>query len=374
MDNEQLKLLIVDDEIAYLDSLRDILEYQGKYNVEVAYNGEDAIKKASAFLPDLIVCDVGMPNMDGYQILEELKKNETTINIPFIFLTGRADKKDQRKGMNLGADDYLTKPFTAQEILAAIKARLKKHRKETKVYEGKIHNIKKVVSTTLPHELRSPLSTIMGFTQLIRTRFDSFTKEEILVMLNDVENSGKRLLRLISNYIFYNRLVNNPETFFDQNPVPVIYSSMVLDTIPYEIASKYERINDLTIRISNANIIISNECFNKLVEELTENAFKFSKKGDSVEVLTDIEDNHYKISFVDEGIEMTKDDFMKIGIFEQFQRDSLEQQGSGMGLAIVSQIIELFKGRLEFIAEPGGRTTFNVFIPLANDQFEQTNI
>lgn len=371
MENEQLKLLIIDDEEIYLDSLRDILEYQGKYNVEVAYNGEDAIKKATSFLPDLIVCDVGMPNMDGYQILEELKKNETTVNIPFIFLTGRADKQDQRKGMNLGADDYLTKPFTADEILAAIKARLKKHIKETKVYEGKIHNIKKVVSATLPHELRSPLSTILGFTQLIRTRFDSFTKGEILVMLNDVEVSGKRLLRLISNYIFYNRLVNNPETFFQTNHTPVIYSSMILDTIPYEIASKYERTEDLTVKIANADIIITNECFNKLVEELTDNAFKFSKKGGSVEILTEIVDNHYKISFVDEGIEMTSEDFKKIGVFEQFQRDTLEQQGSGMGLAIVSQIIELFKGRFEFIAEPGGRTTFNVFLPLAKDKIPQ---
>ena len=364
---EKLKILLIDDEINFVENLADILIYQD-YTVDTALNGEAGIEKVPLFKPDLIICDVSMPKMNGYEVLQTLKENDNTFNIPFIFLTGKAEVKELRKGMELGADDYLTKPFNAKDLLTAIQVRLKKHKKESGIYESKILDIKKVVSKTLPHELRSPLNTILGFTQLIRSRFDEFDKAEIMNMLSDIELSGKKLLRLISNYNFYNRLVNDPDSFKINGGLSAIYSSLILDAVPYEIAAKYNRVSNLKLELKNATIQITNECFKKLVEELTDNSFKFSNPDSDVTIRTSEDEDNYFIEFIDEGIEMNMDQFAGIGAFEQFGRDTNEQQGTGMGLAIVSQIVYIWEGKLELITEPGGKTTFKVTLKKSNEK------
>jgi len=361
------KILVIDDEVHFLNSLADILTFKG-YNVQKSLKGELGVKIAKEFLPDLILCDVSMSNMTGYEVLEELKKDKSTFNIPFIFLTGKAELQDIRKGMELGADDYLTKPFKTTDLLKAVDVRLKKHDLEKDYYENKLVDIKKVISKTLPHELRSPLNTILGFTQLIRSRYDDFRKHEILGMLQNIEDAGRKLLRLITNYNFYNRLVNDTDSIFNSGKHDVIYSSMVLESTPAEIASHYNRVDDLNMEINNATLHITNECFQKLVEELTDNAFKFSEKNSTVTIKTDIKGKNYIIEFIDTGVEFTKEKFDKIGAFEQFERDTLEQQGAGMGLAIVSQIINLWQGKLELTTKPGGLTKFRVTLPLSDEE------
>ncbi len=366
---DKLKLLIIDDDVHFLDNLADILIYRN-YDVKKARNGNDGLTIAKEFLPDLILCDVSMPELDGYQLLEKLKKNNTTFNIPFIFLTGKADTTELRHGMELGADDYLTKPVKTPELLRAIETRLDKHQKETGYYENRLLNIKKVVSTTLPHELRSPLNIILGFSQLISSHYDDFDKTEILGMLGNIENSGKKLLRLITNYNFYNRLVNVPESFLNSGKQNVIYSSMILDAIPQEIAARYERINDLKMEAANASVKITNECFIKLVEELTDNAFKFSPKDTPVTIKSIITEDKYILQFIDKGTEINEEQFLKIGAFEQFGRDEKEQQGAGMGLAIVSQIVNLWNGKLEITTKPDGITIFQITLPLSDEDIK----
>jgi signal transduction histidine kinase len=361
------KILVIDDEQDFADNLADILEDAG-FEVQKAYSGQNALEIAPEFKPDLILSDISMPQMDGYQLFEEMKKNEITFNTPFVFLSGMGDPIALRKGMDLGADDYLPKMLDAPKIIKSIEVRLNKHKKETGFYEKNLLNIKKVVATTLPHELRSPLNSILGFAQLIRTRYDEFSREEINSMLGDIENSGYKLLHLINNYNFYNRLVNNPETIKESGTSNTVYSSIILDSVPYEIAANYQRVENLTLKIENAVIDITSECFKKLVEELCDNSFKFSRPNTEVIVETSIEDDYYVISFIDDGIEITEDQFVKIGVFEQFDRNKNEQQGTGMGLAIVSKIVEIWNGKLGMLTEEGGRTTFKAYLPLSSNQ------
>ena len=119
------KILLIEDNKDVCENTADILELSN-YKVATAENGKVGIDKAKRFKPDLILCDIMMPVMDGYEVLDELSKDNETASIPFIFLTAKADKSDLRKGMNLGADDYLTKPFEEHELLEAITSRLKK--------------------------------------------------------------------------------------------------------------------------------------------------------------------------------------------------------------------------------------------------------
>ena len=120
------KILIIEDHQDVRENTADLLELSN-FKVATSPDGESGMRKAREFKPDLIICDIMMPGMDGYQVLEALQDHPETAGIPFIFLTAKADKSDIRKGMNLGADDYLTKPFEEHELLDAIHTRLKKH-------------------------------------------------------------------------------------------------------------------------------------------------------------------------------------------------------------------------------------------------------
>jgi DNA-binding NarL/FixJ family response regulator len=120
------KVLVIEDEAETLENLVLMLEMEG-FRPYSAPNGRIGVAVAKRELPDVILCDVSMPEMDGYGVLEALRADSSTVSIPFIFLTAKGDKKDRRAGMNLGADDYLTKPAGAEEVLSAIAARLDRH-------------------------------------------------------------------------------------------------------------------------------------------------------------------------------------------------------------------------------------------------------
>src|SRR5215467_10100756 len=123
------KILVIEDEAETRDNLVLMLEMEG-FKPLSAPNGRLGVAVAKRELPDVILCDVSMPELDGYGVLEALRANESTVSIPFIFLTAKTDKKDLRTGMNLGADDYLTKPASAEEVLNAVRARLDRHREK----------------------------------------------------------------------------------------------------------------------------------------------------------------------------------------------------------------------------------------------------
>lgn len=120
------KILVIEDQEDVRENIVELLELSN-YEVSSAPNGKEGIKKALNAPPNLILCDIMMPEMDGYEVLYLLSKNPTTASLPFIFLTAKAEKADFRKGMNMGADDYITKPFEEMELLGAIERRIKKY-------------------------------------------------------------------------------------------------------------------------------------------------------------------------------------------------------------------------------------------------------
>ncbi|MFA6598312.1 MAG: response regulator [Ignavibacteriaceae bacterium] len=125
------KILIIEDEKPVRTGIKDLLEIKN-YSVLEAESGAEGLKLAKEHVPDLIICDIKMPNMDGYEVLKRLNKNETLSSIPFIFLTAKTEMTDLRYGMNLGADDYITKPFMAADLFRAIEVRLSKNERARK--------------------------------------------------------------------------------------------------------------------------------------------------------------------------------------------------------------------------------------------------
>ena len=119
------KVLLIEDDAVLRENTAELLELS-EYDVTTAQNGKIGIETAKNLLPDIVVCDIMMPELDGYGVLEFLSKEESTKHIPFIFLSAKTERKDVRKGMDLGADDYITKPFSEDELISAIESRIAK--------------------------------------------------------------------------------------------------------------------------------------------------------------------------------------------------------------------------------------------------------
>jgi two-component system sensor histidine kinase/response regulator len=157
------KILIIEDtpEIRHLVS--ETLRSRG-FRTVAAEDGLRGVELAVIELPDLILCDVQMPNLDGHGTLTALREQPATEAIPFIFLTGLSDRPNVRYGMDLGADDYLTKPFTVEELLGAVQTRLAKQELLSRRSEAKLEELRENIAYALPHELMTPLNGILGFT------------------------------------------------------------------------------------------------------------------------------------------------------------------------------------------------------------------
>jgi DNA-binding response OmpR family regulator len=138
------KILLIEDNPEVRENTQEILTL-ANYDVLAAENGKVGVELAQKEKPDLIICDIMMPELDGYGVLHILSKNEQTANIPFIFLTAKTEKSDIRKGMNLGADDYLTKPFDDTDLLNAIEARLRKNAMIQKQYDVSLEGLENFI-------------------------------------------------------------------------------------------------------------------------------------------------------------------------------------------------------------------------------------
>ena len=144
------KILVIEDEAETLENLVLMLEMEG-FQPLSAPNGRAGLAVARKEMPDLVLCDVSMPELDGYGVLEALRADKATLAIPFIFLTAKGDKKDLRTGMNLGADDYLSKPAGAEEVLEAIRSRLHRHQENARATLDKV-DLKPDFSSAKPLE------------------------------------------------------------------------------------------------------------------------------------------------------------------------------------------------------------------------------
>ncbi|WP_051188848.1 response regulator [[Leptolyngbya] sp. PCC 7376] len=198
-------ILVIEDESAILEILFDILTAHG-YKVLTALDAPKGMEIATERLPDLIVCDVGLPSLSGHEVLRHLKKNKDTVAIPLIFLTEHSSPEDVRVGMELGADDYLAKPFSTRRLLRAIDIRLKKQAQLKEYYEGALEQLRQNITMSLPHEFRTPLVGILGASEFLLADFENLESGMVRELLLDIQQSGDRLHQLIQKYLSFVQL------------------------------------------------------------------------------------------------------------------------------------------------------------------------
>lgn len=360
------KILVIEDEQFVRENIVEILEASG-YSVVSAPNGAIGAGLAGEHLPDIILCDVMMPELDGHGVLKALRKNAATANIPFIFLTARADTSDLRHGMNLGADDYITKPFRVSELLKAVEMRLAKQDTVRNSAEEKLRLLRANISLSLPHEFLTPLSGILGFSELLLSSYDALSREEILEMLEQLNTSARRIHHLVQNFLLYAKLVSvasERSKIHIENYDAVASPRSIIEEVIYSKAQHEERTEDITITVSkDVPLAMSSVYFTKIIEEIIDNALKYSLKGTPITVSTTQDDRIYTVEMTNLGRTMTSEQIAAIGAYTQFDRQVYEQQGSGLGLSITLKLLELHDGHFVIKSE-NGKTTVRLEIPL----------
>jgi two-component system sensor histidine kinase/response regulator len=363
------KILVIEDEDSIRENIVEMLTDLG-YQVSMAKDGVEGISQTISFQPHLILCDIMMPKMDGYQVLQTLRNSGTQANIPFIFLTSLSESSQIREGILTGADDYLTKPFKFSDIIAAIENRLKreqKHKEEVKAQILKYrHDINKISS----HEYNTPLSSILGFLNILTENFSDFNETEVLSMLELVTISCKRLKKSLDNSQLYSLLnhIDPKDTQYKQytEGCVSINEKWVNDlclTMAHESEISLDSAVALTVEIQNAELSISESNFRKVLEELLDNAIKFSDKEASVHIAGIKLKDTYQLSIANQGREFKTESIEQIGPYTQFEREKYEQQGLGLGLWIAKELIRLNHGQLT-ISSGKGNTVVTVDIQL----------
>jgi two-component system, sensor histidine kinase and response regulator len=359
------KILVIDDEEWLREMIHLALKQKG-FEVVEAINGADGIEKARKELPDLILCDVNMEKVDGYLTLSSLRTEAPTASIPFILMTGLADNAGMRHGMELGADDYLPKPFTTDGLYAAVDARLKKAQTVRDEAERKLAHLRDNISLMLPHELRTPLNGILAYGEILAADAGKLKPAEIAEMGHVVHQSGKRLERLIENFLIYAQLelvaadpnnVNALRTGRTDHPAALIEKHATAQ------AAFANRSSDLSFALTDMPMPMAEEYLSKVVDELAQNAFKFSEPGTPVRLALEDGFNALTLTISDKGRGFSTEQITRVGAYMQFDRKMQEQQGLGLGLAITKRLVALHGGTLSIVSEPNAGALISAKLP-----------
>ncbi|HVM50567.1 MAG TPA: hybrid sensor histidine kinase/response regulator [Candidatus Acidoferrum sp.] len=359
------KILVIDDEVWLREMVRMALREKG-FDVVEAANGATGIDVARRELPDLILCDVNMEKLNGYHTLSALRQEPATSAIPFILMTGLADNAGMRHGMELGADDYLPKPFAIEALYAAVDARLKKAQTLRQEAERKLADLRDNISLMLPHELRTPLNGILAYGEILKADAATLQPGEIAEMGQVIYESGRRLERLVENFLIYAQielLGADPQKVSalrqKQTPAP----AHLIEECARDQAVAARRAEDLALELGEHPMPLSEDYLAKIVEELVQNAFKFSEAGRPVRVALFALPNGVALSVSDRGRGFSTEHITKVGAYMQFDRKMQEQQGLGLGLTIAKRLTELHGGTLTIQSERGSTTTVTVKFP-----------
>ncbi|AFU68390.1 bacteriophytochrome-like histidine kinase sensor and response regulator [Psychroflexus torquis ATCC 700755] len=359
------KVLIVEDTLAIREEIYDILLMEG-YEVFQAENGLIGFELALKEQPDLIVSDILMPELNGFEMFEKLQTNNKTVSIPLIFLSAKAEKEDIRIGMNLGAEDYLTKPTNVDDLLNAVKNKIKKKLIIDQTISAKTGALSKILqsqkneldnySHLISHELKSSLrniSDLLTWSQEDRDETNNFQDSTINFQLMEdrIEKMDLLLAKLehynnITSATFKNKLVNS-------------------NTIVKRIINEIHKPSAVTIKIKNElpTLFVDENMVEKVFKILIGNALNhIDKKTGFIEIACDITQKDYVFSITDNGIGIHEKYHKKIfNMFEAME----STKSAGIGLSMAKKIISHYNGQVYLKSIPNVETTFYFNLPIS---------
>ncbi|MGB7339644.1 MAG: response regulator [Phototrophicaceae bacterium] len=362
-------ILLVEDEKPLREQVADMLRLEG-FDVTEAEDGQAAIDLLANKRPHIILCDVAMPNMDGYEVLAHVRNTDQISSLPFIFLTARADRSFVRHGMELGADDYLTKPFTRKELLSAIDSRLARAQTFSKQSDDALETAKKQLSHMVAHELRTPLISMTMVQDVISHKLDDLSPADMRDLLGMMQSGNKRMRHLVEQMVYFTRLntgLLSAETLVEHGRFLEL-DFVIQEAIQQGRSFSYRNQNG-SIKRPPQKPYAPIRCLIKplsfAIAEIIANALIYSPEDTNIIIQEHVTDPWVLLNIVDAGSGLTSNRLQKAAMpFEQIDRENQEQQGMGMGLPLAIKIVEVHGGKLDIQQTVEGGTKVVIKLPL----------
>lgn len=372
-------ILVIDDEPDNFDVIEALLSKQN-YELHYSANGQEAIASLDFFQPDVILLDVMMPDMDGIEVCQRIKAIAKWQPVPIIMVTALTSKDDLALCLESGADDFITKPVNSLELRARLNSMLRiKHQYDrlntlfnlqkdtTNLLQNNLDQLCGNIVSILPHEINTPLNGVFGIIDLLVDGYQDMDTEEIHEMLEMAQQSTHKLEKLTKRFLLYAQLevsATNPTTSDPRNTNhPKISTQPLIEKAIKNIAQTYNRVNDLILDLENIQVSMREPDLLWIINELLDNAFKFSNSGTPVKVSSKSHDGMLELSIFDQGRGMTAAQIAQIGAFAQFERKHYEQQGMGLGLKIVQKIVCIYGGKFSISSVYQQGMTVHIKLP-----------
>ena len=368
---DKRRVLVVEDDSHLLSGIRDILELED-YKVLTAKNGHDGLTVLQSDPdnpPDVIVSDIMMPHMDGFEFLEEVRKEDRWVTVPFIFLTAKGGRTDQYKGARMGADHYITKPFDAEHLLVTVDSVLRRVDNIERVKKDELSGLKRRMMTLLNHEFRTPLTLVVAYSEMLK-EFDPSTMEEdeVMTFLHGVNSGADRLRRLVENFMTVVDLENDEaQKTIGWRSRPVEDLRLIIDDALRQVMMPIQRPREFITHFAPSlpTVNIDVQYMTIAIRELLDNAAKFSDADDKITIDVQELDGFVEITIQDQGRGIPEAELEHIwDPFYQIDREQFEDQGAGSGLAIVDGVIRLHGGTRHVESVHGEGSIFTIRIPV----------
>lgn len=377
MNNKELEkstVLLVDDKPENLDVLITYLAEFG-FTILVAQEGEEAIELAQRYRPDIILLDVMMPGIDGFEVCQRLKAFENLTDIPVIFMTALSDTVDKLKGFKAGGVDYITKPLQHEEVMARVKTHLTIRMLQQQLQNKNVQleraneQLQELIASKdkffsiISHDLRNLFQGVLWSIELIMMNIDTYDKEEIKKWVLTLQSSSEKLYSLVENLLLWSRIQKSK---MDYNPRYIDFRDIVEQNLLLFMKNAEKKNIQLISSIKEPVFIyVDNNIINVVIRNFISNALKFTEEGGSVVISAQQNKKYVTVSIKDTGIGISKENLSKLFRIDVTLKaiGTAGEQGTGLGLILCKELIEKSGGSILVESELGKGTTFTFTLP-----------
>jgi len=354
------RILVVDDIAKNLQVIGTMLRGEG-YHVMPATSGAQALERVRAQVPDLILLDLMMPEMDGLEVCRRLKDGPPTESVPVIFLTASNEMEHLVQGFAVGAVDYVTKPFNAPELLARVRTHLELQQARRRLRD--MNNEKNEFLGVAAHDLRSPLTAVKGFSEEILVE-PGMDRAELVDLARRIKDEADRMVEMVQNLLDVNAIERGE---LRANPSPCPLSELVRSVVGSYQPRAAAKQQAICIDDQDAPVVAFGDpaLTRQVVDNLISNAIKYSPRGKNIRVRLHASSGLAHCEVQDEGPGLSAEDQERL--FGKFARLSAKptagEPSIGLGLSIVKRLVEAMNGRVWCESEPGRGATFVLALP-----------
>jgi two-component system sensor histidine kinase/response regulator len=360
-NNSNYSILIVDDVAKNIQLLAKFLTREG-YNLNFAQNGEIALKQTENRIFDLILLDVMMPGMDGFEVCRKIKENKKNLSVPIIFLTAKTDEESIKKGFLSGGVDYITKPFNPEELLVRVRTHLILQKREKELME--LNNTKDTLLSIISHDLKTPFFNIMGLGEIMLTNYSEYPDDQKIELITNIVDSARASHNLLDNLLGWTRIQTGKIAF---SPKKFCINDLIKLNLNLAHFQSTNKGVQLVFTDEKQIFVFADEnMVNTILRNLLSNAIKYTTRSGKVEVRLEQSDNMAIISVVDTGMGIPPERVEKLFLFGQTVSTpgTNQENGSGFGLVITNDFVKMNKGVLSVESFVGKGSTFKFTLPL----------